>query len=71
MSGPDRAGEYLHALRATRTDDLLPLMEAGVSVQIIDAMALAISRITVEGSTYQPDPCGGIAFCSRYGPTIR
>jgi hypothetical protein len=62
MSAADIADEYRRALLATKPDDLLPLSKNGISAQTITAVAPAIARITVTGPTYQPDPCGGIAF---------
>jgi len=62
MRAADIATEYRYALFATKTDDVRPLVEAGVSSQTMAAAAPAFCRIRVAGNTYEPDPYGGAAF---------
>lgn len=62
MTSADLAAEYRAALLATRREDLRTLLAAGIGLQTIAALVPGVARITVAGSTYQPDPTGGAAF---------
>src|SRR5580698_2458192 len=62
MIGAERTAEYRAALRATRAEDMAPLLAAGVSAAVIAMLRPATCRITVDCDTFRPDQEGGDAF---------
>ena len=62
MIGAELTAEYRAALSATPTQDMAPLLAAGVRAAIVAMLQPATCRITVDCDTYRPDQEGGDAF---------